>query len=95
MIISDLNKVWNIGCLSILVCLAACHSTNKQNTGEDSIHYIHDDTLSIDSGNVSSSSFNEASFTRMAAISSLGEIEFAELAQKNSANEEIIGFVHV
>jgi putative membrane protein len=91
MIISDLNKRWNIGCLTILVCLAACHSANKQNTGEDSVHYIHDDTLSVDSVNVSTS-FNEASFTRMAAISSVGEIEAAELAQKNSTNEEIKGF---
>lgn len=71
--------------------LFACNSANEHNTGGDSIHYIHDDTISVDTS-LRVLNFDDTAFVKLAARYLLEDKEKAELVKINANSEEVKDF---
>jgi putative membrane protein len=72
-------------------CLFACNSANEHNTGGDSVHYIHDDTVSVDTS-LRATNFDDTAFIKSAARYLLEDKEKAELVKRNAHSEDIKEF---
>jgi putative membrane protein len=72
-------------------CLLACNAANEHNTGGDSIHYIHDDTIAADTS-LRVANFNDTAFVKLAGRYMLEDKEKAELVKRNAGSEEVKDF---